>query len=348
MKTLISFLFALLFLVDGSAQITVTSENTASIFAEGNTQTFHAEFVTQMVDIGQPGGGNVFDFSELDIPQVAQFSGVNVANTPYASDYPDADICLSATASFEDFTVTNYQYFANDEGLDIISLVSEFSSLPNPDLETYSPFWRILSYPMTFGTQWSSNTTITPIESGDVGPAQNLESEFLVDAYGTLLLPGGIADEALRIRETTIIDGGPALVSYVFWTNSGAILELSLTGGQNSPNSGMVETDDIGYGSNLLPLSTAELFPEGYGLTNSYPNPFLDFLTLDLNLSRSSDVSFVITDITGKVVRNEFWAAQPSGINQRRIETNELAPGVYLGTIQAGPFTESIKLIKSD
>jgi hypothetical protein len=348
MKTLISSFIALLFLVDVSAQITVTSENAASIFAEGNTQTFYAEFLTQMVGIGQPGGGNVFDFSGLDIPEVAQFSGADAANTPYASDYPDADLCLSGTASFGDITITNYQYFANDDGLDFISVVSEFSGIPNPDLETYSPFWRILSYPMTFGTQWSSNTTLTPIESGDVGPAQNLESEFLVDAYGTLLLPGGIADEALRIRETTIIDGGPALVSYVFWTNSGAILDLSLTGGQDSPNSGMVEVDDISYGSNLLPLSTAELFPEGYGVANSFPNPFSDFLTLDLNLPNSSDVSFVLTDIGGKVVRNEFWAAQPSGLHQRRIETNELASGVYLGTLKAGAFTQSIKLIKAE
>lgn len=348
MKQFFTILLAALSFTEVSSQITVTSENTASIFAEGNAQTFYYEFVTQMVDIGQPGGGNTFDFSGLELPVVAEFSGIDVANTPYASDYPEADLCLSASSSFGDVVITNYQYFANDEGLDLISVVSEFSGIPNEDLETYSPFLRTLSYPTTFGSQWTSSTTITTIEAGDVGPTESLEVEYLVDAYGTLLLPSGISDEALRIRETTIIDGGPAFVSYIFWTNSGALLQLNLTGGQDSPNSGMVETEDVTYGSNLLPLSSTERFPEGYGLTNSFPNPFSDYFSLDLNLPNSSDVSFVLTDITGKVVRNEFWADQPSGTNQRRIETNELAPGVYLATIRAGTFTQSIKLIKAE
>lgn len=348
MKAFISFSIALLFLSEVSSQITVTSENLASIFAEGNTQTFNYEFATQMVDIGQPGGGNVFDFSGLELPVVAEFSGIDVENTPYASDYPDADLCLTASSSFGEVTITNYQYLANDEGLDIISIVTEFSGVTNPDLETYSPFLRTFSYPMTFGTQWTSSTTLTPIEGGDVGTVQNLNSEFLVDAYGTLLLPGGIADDALRIRETTTIDGGPAVVTYVFWTNSGALLELVLTGGQDAPNSGMVETEDVGYGTNLLPLSTAELFPEGYGVTNSFPNPCRDYFILEVNLFSSADVSFALSDMSGKVVKNEFWADQPSGQNQRRIETNELAPGVYFGTLRAGSFAQSIKLVKAD
>jgi hypothetical protein len=201
---------------------------------------------------------------------------------------------------------------------------------------------------MTFGTQWSSNTTLTSYEGGDVAAIENLESEFLVDAYGALLLPGGITDEALRIRETTIIDDGPATVAYYFWTNSGAILELYLTGGQDSPNSGMVETLSVGYGNNLLPLSTTERFPEGYGLINSFPNPFRNSFTVDLNLFSPSDVSFVISDIAGKILKNELWPDQAAGSAQVNINANDLPPGVYIGTLSAGSSTQSIKLIKSE
>jgi hypothetical protein len=110
----------------------------------------------------------------------------------------------------------------------------------------------------------------------------------------------------------------------------------------------MVETEDITYATNLLPLSVNQIFQEGYGVTNTFPNPFSENFTLDINLSSSSDASFVLSDITGKVIKNEFWADQPFGFNQRVIETNNLAPGVYIGTFRAGSYVQSIKLIKAD
>ncbi len=61
----------------------------------------------------------------------------------------------------------------------------------------------------------------------------------------------------------------------------------------------------------------------------NYPNPFSDQTALRFTLSESSDVSIVITDITGKQLRSEKLGRYSSGTNSVIINKNELKSGMY-------------------
>lgn len=63
-------------------------------------------------------------------------------------------------------------------------------------------------------------------------------------------------------------------------------------------------------------------------LTN-YPNPFSDQTVLRFTLSESSNVSIVITDITGKQLRSENFGRYSPGSNSIIINKNDLKSGMY-------------------
>jgi len=47
------------------AQITINSSDVANMFAIGNTATIHEDTLQSNFDIGSPGGGNNWDFTNL-------------------------------------------------------------------------------------------------------------------------------------------------------------------------------------------------------------------------------------------------------------------------------------------
>jgi hypothetical protein len=66
------------------------------------------------------------------------------------------------------------------------------------------------------------------------------------------------------------------------------------------------------------------------------PNPSIDFTTFDFEISKASDVQFVVTDLEGKVVARPLQEKKyEPGRHQIRLEQNELglASGIYIATI---------------
>lgn len=61
-----------------------------------------------------------------------------------------------------------------------------------------------------------------------------------------------------------------------------------------------------------------------------FPNPAIDFVTVELNLSQSQSLSYSIMDIHGRVIYNSNLLNETSGINYFTIPVNELSNGVYM------------------
>jgi hypothetical protein len=68
---------------------------------------------------------------------------------------------------------------------------------------------------------------------------------------------------------------------------------------------------------------------------NVYPNPASENTTVSFNLPASSDVTVVISDLSGRVVSSELFSNREAGNNQLNISTGEYADGLYMLTVKS-------------
>ena len=83
------------------SQITITQSDYNAIFAVGKTTTVLGTTATS-VNIGQPGGNNVWDFSAFAANDFFSQSYISPAATPHASIFPSANIAEYFTFTFSD------------------------------------------------------------------------------------------------------------------------------------------------------------------------------------------------------------------------------------------------------
>ena len=92
------------------------------------------------------------------------------------------------------------------------------------------------------------------------------------------------------------------------------------------------------------------LIPDSYSLEQNYPNPFNPTTTIRYGLPEASDVSLVIYDLKGRVVKSYSERGRPAGwVNYEWSGTNmggePVSTGVYLCRLEAGNFTKTIKMV---
>lgn len=68
---------------------------------------------------------------------------------------------------------------------------------------------------------------------------------------------------------------------------------------------------------------------------NVYPNPANDNATVAFNLPSSTDITMVITDLSGRIVSSELYANREAGSNIITLATGEFAEGMYLITVKS-------------
>ena len=77
-----------------------------------------------------------------------------------------------------------------------------------------------------------------------------------------------------------------------------------------------------------------------------YPNPFTDKVTIAYDLKTGSDVSVLVYDLNGRIVKNIQKSNQKSGVNQLTIETRDLKTGIYFYNLKSNSGQITGKLIK--
>jgi hypothetical protein len=76
----------------------------------------------------------------------------------------------------------------------------------------------------------------------------------------------------------------------------------------------------------------------------SYPNPATNFLTLQMNLIRNSNVHIQVFDLNGKFVKDILNENLQSGISEKNIDISSLDNGLYMMKINADGRSEYQKL----
>lgn len=79
-------------------------------------------------------------------------------------------------------------------------------------------------------------------------------------------------------------------------------------------------------------------------LEQNYPNPFSVNSKVNYSLAAATNVTFTITDLTGKVVMSENYGQQGIGQHTISINGNNLESGIYYYTLTAGASKETRKM----
>ncbi len=109
------------------------------------------------------------------------------------------------------------------------------------------------------------------------------------------------------------------------------------------------------YWSNTLqtsrPIGVEEkdpiVFEENNAQINVFPNPARDFTNVELALRKNSDVTIMVRDITGKLIKQIKLSKVTPGNKEIRINTADYASGSYIITVQFGETVKSGKLVVS-
>jgi len=326
------------------AQITITGNDVLNIFAVGNSTTIHQDTLQSMVDIGSPGGGNNWDFTGLQTVLMSDIMSVDVISTPYANMFPGADFCIYSVINFQGFIGDNYTYSSVNGFVDNMGSAFLVSALPGlPIFIENDPDRHTFQNPTTYNSQWMQTYTSTTTIPGLPPTVASVSLNAIVDAYGTMTLPGGSSHAALRLREETLISGATS-VSYTFVTLSGAQVSIAAADA-NPPNSGTITAESTSY--NVAIITSIEQIsglPQNFELTQNYPNPFNPSTKIEYSIPEASFVQLKVYDILGNEVATLINEEQSAGSYRADFSGANLSSGLYIAKLQAGYYSKTIKM----
>lgn len=91
-----------------------------------------------------------------------------------------------------------------------------------------------------------------------------------------------------------------------------------------------------------------EPFASSFSLDQNYPNPFSNETEIAYTLDKGANVSFEITDVTGRSVMKIEEGLKPSGKHSVSFKRADLNPGIYFYTLKAGLLQETKTMIISN
>ena len=354
-KTILILIFSLIISFSYS-QITVTNSD---IMIVGD-EYYVGNDANPSVILGTPGGNKNWNFSFL-VPVNQQGSLdqdtitiVSPSVTPYASSYPNADLCMIDEEDGWSGTTINYTYMNKDNtGLYIVG--ESDVVLPAPTM--FMPF------PLTYGAthvdgptatedqmyygpslDWYFPDTLAPLFSG--GTCHTIDSalvsaqitnSFDVDAWGTATMPDGNDYDALRVLVEQ--DYSYTIQIYCSDTLTGTGSGWFAGGGDSDISNEihfMSNHPDIRY--SLVTLDMDSAFIEGASFLNGsslssvntiesnifnvFPVPSSYNITVETdNLTNNR---YELFDLSGKLVKeNNFYQSA-------QINLSTLAKGTYL------------------
>jgi len=316
------------------------------------------------VNVGEAGANRVWDFSAmvLEDPFLSTSEFMAPGVTPFAAEFPNANLAQKISSNNVDFDFEFYNYLNVTSNL-LYDLGSGNYSATEPQFNSltfrsYDP----TPLPMQFGATWTTTWKDTT-EFGGTGGSILMDSTVnTVDAWGTVKLASGDYD-CLRIRSDSwtitqlYITGfefppdSVFSISYVWVSRD--FYTVASAGSQNDENN--PNFTDAAYFTRLAGGAVnveddRKFIPSEYSLEQNYPNPFNPTTEIRFSIPEASRVSLKIYDVAGREVKTmideDFSAGVHSSKWDGRNDRNELVPsGVYFYRLTAGTFVEVKKAL---
>ncbi len=246
--------FSLLFSMSIIAQITITSDDISSMFAKGYITTVHDLAANTSIDIGSTGGGNNWDFTSLQASETYQLTTIDKSEAPHSSEFPDADIVTYENAASDTGQLYMWSFYSLDaSSFGSLGKVSDISSLTEDTTTLKNSSARIdAKFTATYNSSWTQNYTQFLIVDGMQVGQSSVSKSVVIDAYGTMTMPGGNSFEAIRLRSTLTVSlpGLPVSnsnVSYLFISKEGAQVSIDGPANVNLASSGVVDVENYNW-----------------------------------------------------------------------------------------------------
>lgn len=199
MKRLLLGLFPLLAALQLSAQITLTDADIGapgSSYIMGIDDTFDSTFT-----LGSAGANQSWDFSSLGVDGVDTVNFEDPANTPYAADFPTANLAI-----FQG-NLSGYAYLEYDaNSLQIIGLAGDPANVGQTFIIHQEDPLVIAKFPFTYASTFQDTSIFDVSAAFSAFPGtdsvryRNTEHRTLTaDSYGDLILPAG-TQNTLRVK----------------------------------------------------------------------------------------------------------------------------------------------------
>ncbi len=333
------------------AQISITQEEVSSWLKPGNILNAHSDTTDGMINIGSP-GQSVWDFSNIHPDVDFDIEVINPSRTEFDTSYIASNVASYYQDEVNGSPYEHWLYYTlNDQHLILYGNVVRQPQIPDITQTTYSPARIIYNFPVAYNTIWSQ-TLDGEIVSWHDGIPTHLESgtytiSASVDGYGTIILPDGSNDNALRIKydvRKIFQRDYSRQITYTWLTSSGR--RFSVITNDTTSNGGEVVTEHIEWAipSNLTEVTGTESVPEKYSLSQNYPNPFNPSTSINYEIPTERRVTIKIYNSIGKELRTLINENQSAGKHTLSFNASALPSGIYFARMQAGNFTSVIKM----
>ncbi|MFZ1322619.1 MAG: T9SS type A sorting domain-containing protein [Ignavibacteria bacterium] len=343
MKTL--FLLLILALYSNVfSQITLTASNNP---VPGNSM--RSIFCDTTLVQGNSGANQSWNFSVISFLDSSYQNWVNSSSTPYSAQFPLSNI--AAQADNED----SYTYFATST-----SGMTENGYGGTGNILLYSDPKTILQYPFTYNSSFSDNFIGVQTGGGfDIYRQGTISA--VCDAWGTLTLPTGTYNNAIRIRyDFQNNDSSSAFTSvfnatYYQWYVSNTkfpVIEIRYT--NFSFNGVPVGSNKfVWYNPNNPSIGITQInsnVADNFKLSQNYPNPFNPSTKIKFDVTSGernglSKVYIVVYDQLGKQVAALVNDNFSPGSYEVDWNAADLPGGTYFYRMTSGDFTETKKMI---
>lgn len=320
---------------DGNAQITIDNSYKLRV-NEGYTSV---AVDTNGINEGNSGANQVWNFANLtEISTPVSVTYHAPSSGSGSSNFPGATLSQEIDGSWS---------YIKDEGNAYFSMGMYTKDM----LRTFSDEQKLMQFPFSYNS--SFNDTYKSLTS-----AEELEiyshgtTNVVADAWGTLTLPSGTYNNALRIKtvtnntDTMVTSGG----SFVFgstttsysWYVSGIKVPVF---GITYIVGDFFSTKAVSYVTQFsTSIQQNTQTAESYKLEQNYPNPFNPSTSINFSIPKSGFATLKVYDILGKEVATLVNGNLNAGSYSAEFNASNLTSGVYFYKLETEGFTSVKKM----